>query len=44
MSKKSGFIRDLRSFKNQRTVKTSYEKLGEKAPKTYNYRILYKYT
>ena len=30
MRKKSGFIRDLRISKMPRTVKTSYEKLGEK--------------
>ena len=44
MSKKSGFIRDSRTFKILRTVNTSYEKLGKKPPKTYSYRILYKYT
>ena len=33
MPKKSGFIRDSRTFKMARTVKTSYEKLGEKSPK-----------
>ena len=43
MPKKSGFIRDSRTFKMARAVKTSYEKLGEKAPKTYSYHILYKY-
>ena len=29
MPKKSGFIRDSRTFKMARTVKTSYEKLGK---------------
>ena len=43
-AEKVRFYKGLTHFQNLKDCQDQLQKVGEKSPKTYSYRILYKYT